>query len=54
MKLKGSWLLGRKAMTNLDHILRDKDITLLTRVHIVKAMGFSIVMCRLELGHKEG
>ena len=54
MKLKGSWLLGRKAMTNLDHILRDKDITLLTRVHTVKAMGFSVVMGRLELGHKEG
>ena len=36
--------LGRKAMTNLDSILRSRDITLPTKVHLVKAMGFPIVM----------
>ena len=36
--------LGKKAMTNLDSILKSRDITLLTKVHIVKAMGFSVVM----------
>ena len=34
-------LLGRKAMTNLDSILKSRDITLLTKVHLVKAIGFS-------------
>ena len=37
-------LLGRKAMTNLDSILKCRDITLLTKVHIVKAMVFPVVM----------
>ena len=37
-------LLGRKAMTNLDSILKSKDITLLTKVHIIKATMFPIVM----------
>ena len=37
-------LLGRKAMTNLDSVLKSKDITLLTKVHIVKAMVFPLVM----------
>ena len=37
-------LLGRKAMTNLDSILKGRDITLLTKVHIVKAMVFPVVM----------
>jgi len=37
-------LLGRKAMTNLDKILKSKDITLLTKVHIVKAVVFPVVM----------
>ena len=41
-------LLGRKAMTNLDRILKSKDITLLTKVHIVKAMVFPIVMYGCE------
>ena len=36
-------LLGRKAMTNLDSVLKSKDITLLTNVHIVKAMVFPVV-----------
>ena len=35
---------GRKAMTNLDSVLKSRDITLLTKVHIVKAMVFSVVM----------
>ena len=40
--------LGRKAMTNLDSILKRRDITLLTQVHIVKAMVFPVVMYRCE------
>ena len=36
-------LLGRKAMTNLDSVLNSRDITLLTKVHIVKAMVFPVV-----------
>ena len=41
-------VLGRKAMTNLDSVLKSKDITLLTKVHIVKAMVFPVVMYRCE------
>ena len=41
-------LLGRKAMTNLDRILKSKEITLLTKVHIVKAMVYPVVMDRCE------
>ena len=41
-------LLGRKAMTNLDGVLKRKDITLLTKVHIVKAMAFPVVMYECE------
>ena len=41
-------LLGRKAMTNLDSVLKGKDITLLTKVHTVKAMDFPVVMYRSE------
>ena len=37
-------LLGRKAMINLDSVLKSRDITLLTKVHIVKAMVFPVVM----------
>ena len=37
-------LLGRDAMTNLDSILKSRDITLLTKVHLVKAMVFPVVM----------
>ena len=47
-------LLGRKAMTNLDSILKSKDITLPTKVCIVKATVFSAVMYVCELDHKEG
>ena len=45
MKLKDACLLlGRKAMINLDNILKSKDITLLTKVRLVKAMVFPVVM----------
>ena len=43
-EIKRCLLLGRKAMTNLDSILKSRDITLLTKVHIVKAMVFLEVM----------
>ena len=46
-------LLGRKAMTNLDIILKSRDITLPTKICIVKAMVFPVVMYRCELDHKE-
>ena len=41
-------LLGRKAMTNLDHVVKSKDITFLTKVHIVKAIVFPVVMSECE------
>ena len=41
-------LLGRKAMTNLDSVLKSKDITLPTTVHIIKAMVFPVVMYECE------
>ena len=47
MKLR-CLLLGRKAMTNLESILKSRDITLLTKVHIVKAMEFPVVMYGCE------
>ena len=47
-------LLGRKSMTDLDSILKSRDITLPTKIHIVKSMGFLIGMYRCELDHKEG
>ena len=47
MKLK-DLLLGKKVMTNLDSILRRKDISLPTKGHIIKAMNFPVVMCRCE------
>ena len=47
-KLKRHLLLGRKAMTNLDSVLKSRDITFLTKVHIIKAMVFSVVMYRCE------
>ena len=42
MKFKDMFL-GRKIITNLDSILKSRDITLLTKVHLVKAMGFPVV-----------
>ena len=47
MKLKDNFfflLLGREAMTNLDSVLKSRDITSLTKIHIVKAMVFLVVM----------
>ena len=41
-------LLERKAMTNLDSILKSRDVTLPTKIHLVKAMGFPVVMCECE------
>ena len=43
-EIKRHLLLGRKVMTNLDSILKTRDITLLTKVHLVKAMVFLVVM----------
>ena len=43
-KIKRCFLSGRKAMTNLDSILKSRDITLLTKLHLVKAMVFAVVM----------
>ena len=48
MKLR-HLLLGRKVMINLDSILKGRDITLLTKVHLVKAMGFPMVMYECEI-----
>ena len=47
-EIKARLLLGRKAMTNLDSVLKSRDITFLTKVHIVKAMMFPVVMYRCE------
>ena len=47
-EIKRHLLLGRKAMTNLDSILKSRDITLPTKIHLVKAMVFPGVMCGCE------
>ena len=47
-EIKRRLLLGRKAMTNLDSILKSRDITLSTKVHLVKAMVFSVIMYECE------
>ena len=47
-EIKRRFLLGRKAMTNLDSVLKSRDITLPTKVHIVKAMVFPVVMQQCE------
>ena len=58
MKMKGEMkrclLLRRKAMIHLSGVLKIRDITLLTKVLIVKAMFFPVVMYRCEWDHKEG
>ena len=48
LEIKRRLLLGRKAMTNLGSILKNRDITLLTKVHLYKAMVFPIVMYGCE------
>ena len=47
-EIKGCLLLGRKVMTNLDSILKSRDITLPTKVHLVKSMVFPVVMYGCE------
>ena len=47
-EIKRHLLLGRKVMTNLDSIFKSRDITLSTKVRVVKAMGFPVVMCGCE------
>ena len=47
-EMKRCLLLGRKVMTNLDGILKSRDITLSTKVHLIKAMVFPVVMCGSE------
>ena len=47
-EIKRCLLLGRKAMTNLDSILKSRDITLPTKVHLVKAMVYPVVMYACE------
>ena len=47
-EIKICLLLGRKVMTNLDSILKSRDITLSTKVHLVKTMVFPVVMCGCE------
>ena len=47
-EIKRCLLLGRKAMTNLDNILKSRDITLPTKVNLVKAVVFLVIMCRCE------
>ena len=53
-EIKRSLLLGRKAVTNPDSILKSRDITLLSKVHLVKAMIFLAVRCGCEMELKEG
>ena len=48
-EIKRRFLLERKAMTNLDSILKSRDITLLTKVHLVKAMVFPVIMYGCEI-----
>ena len=52
-EIKKNLLLGRKAMTNLDSILRGRDITLPTKVRLVKSMVFPVVMYGCELDCEE-
>jgi len=52
-EIKRSLLFGRRAMTNLDSVLKSRDITLQAKVCIVKAMVFPIVLYGYELDHKE-
>ena len=53
-EIKRRLLLGRKVMTTLDSIFQSRDITLQTKVHLVKAMIFPVVMYGCELDFEEG
>ena len=53
-EIKRHLFLGRKAVTNLDNVLKSRDITLLPKVHLVKVVFFPLVMYRCESYHKEG
>ena len=53
LEIKRHFLLGRKVMTNLDSILKSRDITLPTKVHLVKAMVFPVVIYGCELDCEE-
>ena len=53
-EIKRHLLFERKAMTNLDSILKSRNITLPTMVHLVKAMVFPVVMYGCDLDYKEG
>ena len=48
-EIKRHLLLGRKVMTNLDSIFKSRDITLLTKVHLVKTMVFPVLTCGCEI-----
>ena len=52
-EIKRHLLLGRKVMTNLDSIFKSRDITSSTKVHLVKAVVFPVVMYGCELDYKE-
>ena len=52
-EIKRHLLLGRKVMTNLDSILKNRDIPLPTKIHLVKATVFPVVMYGCELDYKE-
>ena len=54
-EIKRHLLLGRKAMTNLDSVLKSRDVTLPTKIHVVKAMVFPVVMygCERNLSDEE-
>ena len=52
-EIKRHLLLGRKVMTNLDSIFKNRDITLSTKIHLVTALVFPVVMYGCELDYKE-
>ena len=53
-EIKRHLLLERRVMTNLDNILKSRDIALPAKFHLVKAMIFPVIMYECELDHKEG
>ena len=52
-EIKRHLLLGRKAMIDLDRVLKSRDITLSTKVHLVRAMVFPVVVYECEMDYKE-